>query len=108
MESLDVIFCTDDYLLEINRDFLKHDYYTDIITFNLAPPKYPVVAELYISVDRVRENAEALCISFKAEVHRVIFHGILHLCGYKDKTKKETSLIRKKENLLLTQYLSAY
>ena len=105
-ETLNVIFCTDDFLLGINKNFLQHNYYTDIISFNLSAPESPVIGELYISVDRVKENAEMLDTTFKIEIHRVIFHGILHLCGYRDKTKKEEVLIRKMENSYLRNYLS--
>ncbi|MEJ7610107.1 MAG: rRNA maturation RNase YbeY [Ferruginibacter sp.] len=86
-EALRVIFCSDAYLLSINREFLQHDYYTDIISFNLSEPSSPTVGELYISVERVRENASTLGHRFETELHRVIFHGVLHLCGYKDKTR---------------------
>ena len=104
-ESLDVIFCDDDYLLDINRSFLNHDYYTDIITFNLAPDKDAAVqAELYISVDRVRENALAHSASLQHELHRVIFHGVLHLCGYKDKSRKDILVMREMENKYLNLY----
>src|SRR5262249_42286938 len=88
LEGLTYIFCSDEYLLEINRQFLKHDYYTDIITFNLAESGQPVQGEIYISIDRVRENARQYNSSIKRELHRVIFHGALHLCGYKDKKKE--------------------
>lgn len=104
-ESLDVIFCDDEYLLDINRSFLNHDYYTDIITFNLAPYKdAPVQAELYISVDRVRENAISHSASLQHELHRVIFHGVLHLCGYKDKSRKDILEMRQMENKYLNLY----
>src|ERR1700749_3604704 len=85
LNSLTYIFCSDDELLEINRQFLKHDYFTDIITFNLAPKNAPIEGEVYISIDRVKDNALLLGTNIKEELHRVIFHGALHLCGYKDK-----------------------
>ena len=97
--SLNIIFCSDDHLLRINRDFLQHDYYTDIITFDLSPSgKAPLEAELYISVDRVKDNAASLGQPFYRELHRVIFHGLLHLMGYKDKQKKDQALMRQMEN----------
>lgn len=98
------IFCSDKRLLEINRQFLNHDYYTDIITFDLTDGSGPVEAEIYISIDRVRENAKSLGVSFKKEIHRVIFHGALHLCGYVDKTNKEKEKMRQTEDLYLSQY----
>ena len=107
-DAIDIIFCTDKFLLEINKSFLHHNYYTDIITFNLANPNSPVTGELYISVDRIKENAANLSVSFKSEIHRVIFHGILHLCGYGDKSQKEQVLIRKMEDLYINEYLSAH
>ena len=73
------IFCSDDYLLRINQDFLKHDYYTDIITFPLSETEQKVEAEIYISVDRIRDNAAKLKVPFEQELKRVLFHGILHL-----------------------------
>lgn len=103
--SLNIIFCSDEHLLGINRDFLQHDYYTDIITFDLSPSgKAPLEAELYISVDRVKENASSLDQPFYRELHRVIFHGLLHLMGYKDKQKKDQVLMREMEDHLLAEY----
>jgi probable rRNA maturation factor len=104
LEALQYVFCADSYLLKINREFLAHDEYTDIISFNLARPNEPVSGEIYISIERVRENAINLGMPFKTELHRVIFHGALHLCGYKDKSKKDRLLMRKKED----EYLKAY
>ena len=103
LESLNYIFCTDKALLEINQKYLNHDFYTDIITFDLSENK-DVRAEIYISVDRVRENALQLGDSFRSELHRVIFHGILHLCGYNDKNKAERKKIRIKEDYYLNKY----
>jgi probable rRNA maturation factor len=104
-ESLTYIFCSDDYLLEVNNDFLQHDLYTDIITFDLSESKTsPTIGEIYISVDRVKENATTHKTSFELELHRVIFHGVLHLCGYKDKTKKDALAMRDKEEDCLSMY----
>jgi len=103
--SLNIIFCSDEHLLGINRDYLQHDYYTDIITFDLSPSsKAPLEAELYISVDRVKENASTLGQPFYRELHRVVFHGLLHLLGYKDKLKKDQVLMREMEDRLLAEY----
>src|SRR6202000_2206007 len=91
----------DDYLREINRQYLDHDYYTDIITFDLSEKGQSINAEIYISVDRVRENARKFGSSLRQELHRVIFHGALHLCGYKDKTSAQEKEIRKMEEKYL-------
>ena len=105
LESLVYVFCSDDYLLGINRQYLDHDFYTDIISFDLGESKRsPVVGEIYISTDRVRENAKSNNASLKKELHRVIFHGALHLCGYKDKSEKEKEQMRKKEDEYLMLY----
>jgi rRNA maturation RNase YbeY len=103
--SLNYVFCSDKRLLEINRKFLHHDYYTDIITFNLSQSS-SIQAEIYISIDRVRDNAKKLNVSFKSELHRVIFHGPLHLCGFGDKTGLKMKEMRKKENFYLVSYFS--
>ena len=103
-ETLTCIFCSDKRLLEINRSFLHHNYLTDIITFNLAGKGMPVEGELYISLDRVRDNALTLHEYHYRELHRVIFHGVLHLCGYNDKTPADTALMRKKEDYYLHLY----
>lgn len=105
LDSLDFIFCSDQYLLKINQDFLKHDYYTDIITFELSPFDQPTTGEIYISFDRVKENATTLNQSFSNELHRVIFHGVLHLCGYKDKSKAAKAEMTRKEDYYLRKYL---
>ena len=96
--GLDYIFCSDEYLLQINKDFLQHDYYTDIITFGLSPKDAPIEGEVYISLDRVKDNSKTLGTSYSDEALRVIFHGVLHLCGYKDKKKAEITLMREKED----------
>ena len=103
LESINYIFCTDKILLEINLQYLSHDFYTDIITFDLSETN-AVRAEIFISVDRVKENAIQLGVSFKSELHRVVFHGALHLCGYKDKTKTEKERMRRKEEFYLKKY----
>jgi rRNA maturation RNase YbeY len=105
LEEINFIFCSDDYLLEINRQHLQHDYYTDIITFGLSGPGQPIQAEVYISIDRVRDNARQFNTSIKEELHRVIFHGALHLCGYKDKRANDQELMRKMEDKYLRLYL---
>lgn len=100
VESINYIFCSDKRLLKINRQFLKHNYYTDIITFDLSESDR-LTAEIYISLERVRDNAKTHKTTLKSELLRVIFHGALHLCGYRDKTKGEKMIMREKEN----QYL---
>jgi len=104
LTNLTYIFCSDAFLLQMNKDFLQHDYYTDIITFELSEPNQPINAEIYISVDRVRDNAQEFNTSLKRELHRVIFHGALHLCGYKDKKKMDAALMRKMEEICLNRY----
>ena len=104
MNYINYIFCSDEYLLRINREFLKHDYYTDIITFNLSGIQDPINGEVYVSIDRIRENAKNLQVSIKSEFHRVIFHGALHLCGYKDKKRADKQLMRKQEDKYLNSY----
>jgi probable rRNA maturation factor len=104
LESLTYVFCSDEYLLNINRQHLNHDYYTDIITFELNGKGQSVIGEIYISIDRVKDNAGQFKTTFKEELRRVIFHGALHLCGYKDKTAKEEKLMRDKEGIYLALY----
>ena len=106
LEQLQYIFCSDEYLLEINKEHLQHNYYTDIITFDLSEKPNAVIGEIYISVDRVRDNAQNYDVSFKQELLRVIFHGALHLCGHKDKTEKDQKLMRKAEDKYLQYYLT--
>ncbi len=103
LESINYIFSSDKALLDINRQFLSHDFYTDIITFDLSESD-AIRSEIYISVDRVKENASQLGVSIKSELHRVVFHGVLHLCGYKDKTKGEKEEMRGREEFYLTKY----
>ncbi|MCX6319116.1 MAG: rRNA maturation RNase YbeY [Bacteroidetes bacterium] len=97
LESLNYIFCSDNALLDINRQYLSHDYYTDIITFDLSASDQ-IQGEIYLSTDRVRDNAKSLCVTVQEELHRVIFHGVLHLCGYGDKKPAEERKMREREN----------
>ena len=107
LKSMNVIFCSDQYLLDINQQHLKHNFYTDIITFNLSESNSSsITAELYISVDRVMDNAKTVKIDLSTELHRVIFHGALHLCGYKDKKTFDINIMRQKEDETLIQYFN--
>lgn len=107
VEAINYIFCNDAYLLEINRQYLNHDTYTDIVTFPLSEKGEPIVSDIYISTERVKANAETFVTSFTRELHRVIFHGALHLCGYKDKKKAEAEEMRKMEEECLKRWLGA-
>tara|TARA_B100000575_G_C22969822_1_gene559893 strand:- start:72 stop:494 length:423 start_codon:yes stop_codon:yes gene_type:complete len=95
------VFCDDNYLHKINLEFLDHDTYTDIITFDYSVGN-EVISEMYISVDRVAENAKKYSQTFENEIHRVMIHGILHLCGYKDKLAEDKQIMRDKENHYLS------
>ncbi|MCW3462407.1 rRNA maturation RNase YbeY [Chitinophaga nivalis] len=107
LKSLHYVFCSDAYLLEINKQFLQHDTYTDIVTFEMGEDPDVTEGEIYISIDRVVDNALKFGVSNEQELHRVIFHGALHLCGYKDKSKKEAELMRSKEDENLALYFEA-
>lgn len=104
--ELNYVFCSDEYLLDINRRFLNHDYYTDIITFDISESKAEVIGEIYISIDRVKDNAVQLQQTTQRELLRVILHGALHLCGYKDKTKAQQKIMRQKEDDYLLMFHS--
>ena len=103
--KLNYICCSDEYLLTINKQFLDHDTLTDIITFDLSETENELIGEIYISVDRVKENATKFGVSYLNELHRVIFHGALHLCGYTDKTAADKQEMRRQEDLCLAAYL---
>jgi len=107
LSSINYIFCSDKAILEINKKYLNHNFYTDVITFNLSPNSKSITAEVYISFERVKDNAKKLGISIKSEFHRVIFHAALHLCGYNDKKKKDIEIMRKKEDALLSSYFKS-
>ena len=94
--AVSYIFCSDDYLHKMNLEFLNHDTLTDIITFPYNND--PIEGDIFISIDRVKDNAQDFKVSFETELHRVMIHGILHLCGYKDKTTEEAKLMRHKED----------
>lgn len=98
LDELTIIFCSDEYLYKMNVEYLKHDTYTDIITFDLSAVKKQINGELYISIDRVRENAKTNLVPISNELHRVIIHGTLHLCGYKDKSRQSKKLMTAREN----------
>lgn len=104
--QLSYIFCGDDRLLQMNKQFLAHDTLTDIITFDMSEHKNELEGEIYISVDRVKENAEKYNVSYHNELHRVIFHGVLHLCGFNDKKEADQRNMRKKEDECLAAYLN--
>jgi len=99
--SVSYVFCNDDFLLKLNQQYLNHDTFTDILTFTLSNSSLPIVSEIYISIERVKDNAHDLKIEFLSELYRVIIHGILHLCGYSDTSKVEKSQMRKKEDYYL-------
>ena len=99
--DISYIFCDDDYLLDINVKYLNHNTLTDIISFDYTDDGL-ISGDVFVSIDRVKENAEKFNVSFQDELHRVMIHGILHFCGYKDKTKEEEQLMRSKEDYYLS------
>lgn len=99
--DVNFIFCSDEYLLEVNRTHLNHDYYTDIITFDYCEDEH-ISGDLFISIDRVRDNAKELKQTTSTELHRVMVHGVLHLIGYGDKTPDDVKEMRSKEDYYLT------
>lgn len=98
--KIDYIFCDDNQLLQVNKDFLQHDYYTDIITFDYVKGK-TISGDIFVSLPRISDNASSLFKNFEEEFKRVLAHGILHLCGYKDKTEAEQKEMRNKEDFYL-------
>ena len=100
--EINYIFCDDEYLLKVNQDYLQHDYYTDIITFDYVKGK-TISGDIFVSLQRIIDNAASLSLNFEDELHRVLAHGILHLCGYKDKDDEEITLMRNKEDYYLSQ-----
>lgn len=103
LKQLNVVFCSDKFLLNINKKFLKHNFLTDVITFQYNKKNTPVEGEIFISVERVRSNAKKFSVTLRDELHRVIIHGALHLCGYNDKTRSAKSIVRKREGRYLLQ-----
>ena len=103
VKALQFIFCTDAYLHEINLKYLKHDTLTDIITFPYLED--PIESDIFISIERIQENAEAFGTTFEKELHRVIIHGVLHMIGYTDKTPQEKEIMTQKENEYLSQLM---
>lgn len=103
LKEVNYIFCPDAYLLKINQDYLRHDTYTDIITFDNADTEKEIVGDIFISAERVAENASTYQLAFLQELYRVMIHGALHLCGYKDKSPKDKKLMTGKENFYLSR-----
>lgn len=101
--EINYIFCNDDYLLKVNQDYLQHDYYTDIITFDYVKGK-TISGEIFVSLQRISDNASTLFKDYEEELRRVLAHGILHLCGYKDKSEEEEIEMRNKEDYYLNTY----
>ena len=102
LDTLNYIFCSDNYLLTINQEYLNHQTFTDIITFDYTEIPGQIKGDIFISIDRIRENSLKFHTAFEDELHRVIIHGVLHLLGYKDKTSEEKTLMRKKEDAYLS------
>ena len=100
MGVINAVFCSDDFLLKINKEYLNHNYLTDIITFNFCE-KNEISGDLFISIDRVKDFSKTNKLTFVNELHRVIVHGVLHLCGFNDKSTKEKQKMRKLENFFL-------
>ncbi|UPQ74611.1 rRNA maturation RNase YbeY [Chryseobacterium nepalense] len=101
--EINYIFCNDEYLLKVNQDYLQHDYYTDIITFDYVKGR-TISGEIFVSLQRISDNASNLSKDYEEELRRVLAHGVLHLSGYKDKSEEEEQLMRSKEDFYLAKY----
>jgi probable rRNA maturation factor len=105
LKDLSIVFTDDDYLLEVNKQYLNHDYFTDVITFDYSD--FPEVSgDVMISLDRVEDNALSMNLAYEQEFYRVVFHGVLHLCGYKDKSKDDVVIMREKEDFYIQRLVS--
>ncbi|NDE04728.1 MAG: rRNA maturation RNase YbeY, partial [Flavobacteriia bacterium] len=105
LKELSLVFTDDEYLLEVNKQYLNHDYFTDVITFDYSD--FPNVSgDVMISLDRVKDNAQSMNLDFETELYRVVFHGTLHLCGYKDKKKEDAATMRSKEDFYIQMFVS--
>ena len=105
LKDLSLVFTDDEYLLEVNKQYLNHDYFTDVITFDYSDLP-DVSGDVMISLDRVKDNALSMDLTYELEFYRVVFHGVLHLCGYKDKKKEDVSLMREKEDFYIQRFVS--
>lgn len=106
LNKLSYIFCTDSYLIELNIKYLNHTTLTDVITFPLSEPGAPIAGEIYISIDRIKENAKKFSVQYQTELLRVIIHGALHLCGYTDKKRAEKEIMRGREDYYIEKFQS--
>ena len=104
--DLNYIFCSDEHVLQVNRDYLQHDYYTDIITFDQSEETGKIEGDIFVSVERVADNAVQMGVATEQEMRRVLAHGLLHLCGYGDKTDEEVKQMRHKEDEWLVAFTS--
>jgi probable rRNA maturation factor len=107
-KKISYIFCSDEFLLKLNQQYLNHDTLTDIITFTLSETSLPIISEIYISIERVEENAVELKVDYDTELIRVMIHGVLHLCGYSDHTPELKSEMRAKEDYYLKKWGAFY
>lgn len=103
IDYINIIFCSDEYLLQVNKDYLQHDYYTDIITFDYN--EQVISSDVFISVDRIIDNATSFNISFLQEFYRILFHGVLHLVGYEDKELEAKKQMTEKEDYYLSKII---
>ena len=101
--EINYIFCDDEHLLQVNQDFLQHDYYTDVITFDYVKGK-TISGDIFVSLPRISDNSSSMKKDFQSEFLRVLAHGVLHLCGYKDKTEEEITEMRNKEDFYLAKF----
>jgi rRNA maturation RNase YbeY len=104
IKELNYVFCSDEYLYQMNLEYLNHETYTDIITFDNSEKEFDIAGDIFISIDRVTENAKTHNQKIEAELNRVLAHGLLHLMGFKDKTKEESNLMRQKEEESINLY----
>jgi rRNA maturation RNase YbeY len=105
IKELNFVFCSDEYLYRMNLEYLNHDTYTDIITFDNSEKEFDIAGDIFVSIDRVDENAKTNKQKVETELNRVLVHGLLHLMGYKDKTKEESTLMRQKEEESINLYI---
>lgn len=104
LNQINYIFCSDEYLLSVNQQYLNHDFYTDIITFDNSDEEQTIEGDIFISIDRIKENAEQLSKVFNEELLRVLVHGVLHLVGYDDHEHKDELLMREKEDFYISLF----